>query len=236
MSALVLHMETGYKVLRRLDQRKMSSDQQWVSAAWGPVWSSQKSSSQLSVPCRYLRSLSLCHLTTFPKKIQYFQDLLTSESITAAPETGGRQGRVLIISPSYRQVSRTPTLTISSHWHSQVRRYPLFSSQQNQIDLTPQEKIVSKPSESSTLSSSQQLDTEIDQVATFLEQSSIDEVIEEIREIENTISEEEQDLASLVKLRTVNLGFNQNKVSDEPNRVTAYDEEEKIDLNLDLRT
>ena len=118
-----------------------------------------------------------------------------------------------------------------------MRRYPLFSSQQNQIDLTPQEKIVSKPSESSTLSSSQQLATEIDQVATFFEeQSSIDEVIEEIREIENTISEEEQDLASLVKLRTVNLGFNQNKVSDEPNRVTAYDEEEEIDLNLDLRT
>ena len=70
--------------------------------------------------------------------------------------------------------------------------------------------------------------TEIDQVATFFEeQSSIDEVIEEIREIENTISEEEQDLASLVKLRTVNLGFNQNKVSDEPNIVTAYDEEEE---------
>lgn len=131
----------------------------------------------------------------------------------------GREARVLIISPSYRQ----------------VRRYPLFSSPDNQIGETQEQDQDSKQTSPPPTTPQPEREEEEEVSAYFEEQDSIEDILEEIEEIENTILVE--DLASIVQLRTVNtFGMGNNeKVVDEDEHENGASEDGNIELSFDLR-
>ena len=145
-------------------------------------------------------------------KVTLLQDL-SSDGKIGSSGSGGREARVLIISPSYRQ----------------VRRYPLFSSPDNQIGDTQEQDQDSKQTSPPPTTPQPDREEEEEVSAYFEEQDSIEDILEEIEEIENTILVE--DLASIVKLRTVKtFGMEDNeKVVDED----EYDG--NIELSFDLR-
>ena len=107
-----------------------------------------------------------------------------------------------------------------------MRRYPLFSSPLNNISQHEEKKEDEKKPAGGDLEE----DPDLTQVSTlFEEQNSIETLLSEIREIENTMSEPQLDIASLVSLRTVNnVDLSQNRV--------AGPEDENISLTIDLRS
>ena len=93
-----------------------------------------------------------------------------------------------------------------------------------------------KPAEISTVGQ-QAGDVDLQRVSTlFEEQNSIETLLTEIREIENTQPGPQLDIASLVSLRTVNgLELSQNQLGRGQEQVADL-EEENISLSFDLRS
>ena len=146
------------------------------------------------------------------------------------------EARVLVISPSYRQVSRRRNAHRVMLDTPQVRRYPLFSSPDNQIGGTEEQD---QDSQQSPVSPPPPPDEpqreEEEEVSTYFEeQDSIEDILEEIQDIENTILDE--GLASIVQLRTVKVSGvgHEDKVSDGDAEVATGDG--NIEQSFDLRS
>ena len=108
----------------------------------------------------------------------------------------------------------------------------MFSSPLNNISQLEGEK----PAEISTVGE-QAGDGDLKQVSTlFEEQNSIESLLSEIREIENTQPGPQLDLASLVNLRTVTgLQLSQNQLGRGQEQV-ADQKDENISFSIDLRS